>query len=86
MQENLETVTTPELAKMWCDEYARTTGHDATVVRDDGDWVYIKTPSHAAQPWQRVHLMVAIHTLRARPDYGSSMFSAHAVTTCDASH
>ena len=77
MYENLETSSLDEIAAIWCDEYARTTGCKATVVAHDGDWIYVKTPSHEGQPWQRSHLILAVHALQARPDFDSSPFSSH---------
>jgi len=77
MHDNLETTSTPEIVKIWCDEYARTTGGKATVVKTEGEWIFIKTPSHEGQPWQRCHFVRAIQTLQARPDFGSSIYSFH---------
>lgn len=77
MHENLETLSTPEVVKIWCAEYARTTGCKATVVKTEGDWIFIKTPSHEGQPWQRCHFVRAIQTLQARPDFGASIYSFH---------
>ena len=85
MYENLDTLTPHELATVWCDEYARTTGYNATVVREDGDWLYIQTPSHEGQPWQRGHLTLAIQTLRARPDFGTSIYSTPCMMECETS-
>jgi hypothetical protein len=77
MHDNLETRSTPEIVKIWCDEYARTTGGKATVVKTEGEWIFIKTPSHEGQPWQRCHFIRAIQTLQARPDFGASIYSFH---------
>ncbi|MCX6952156.1 MAG: hypothetical protein NTV51_08310 [Verrucomicrobia bacterium] len=84
MYENLDTLTPQELAAIWCDEYARTSGCSATVVKQEGDWIYIKTPSHDGQPWQASHLIVAIQTLRARPDFGCSIYSLPGLVECEA--
>lgn len=74
MHENLETLSTAEIVKIWCDEYERTTGNNAMVVKSEGEWILIKTPSHGGQPWQRGHLIMAIQKLRSRPDFGASIY------------
>lgn len=84
MHENLETVSTPEIAQRWCAEYARTTGCKAMIVGQDDDWIYIQTPSHEGQPWQRSHLILALHSLQSRPDFGSSIFASSPFASHDA--
>jgi hypothetical protein len=86
MHEDIETVSIRELAQIWCDEYARTTGCDAMILKEEGEWIFIKTPSHEGQPWQRNHLILAIHSLRARKDFGSSMFSSVGVSHAEVGH
>jgi len=77
MHNNLDTLSTPEVVKIWCAEYARTTACRATVVKTEGDWIFIQTPSHEGQPWQRCHFIRAIQTLQSRPDSGASIFCFH---------
>ena len=83
MHENLETLSTAEIVKIWCDEYERTTGNNAMVVKSEGEWIHIKTPSHAGQPWQRCHLIMAIQKLQTRPDFTASIYEGPEFATTD---
>lgn len=65
----LDSLTTRELAELWCREFERTAGRRATVIGEDGPWVLLwYREEQAEKAWRRDHLLFAIPVLQARPD------------------
>jgi hypothetical protein len=66
----LESLTTRELAALWCREFERTTGRIATVLEEKGPWVHLEYHGERAErAWRRDHLLAAIPVLQSRPDH-----------------
>ncbi len=65
----LESLTTREIAALWCREFERTTGRVATVLEEKGPWVHLEYQGERTEKaWRRDHLLAALPVLQSRPD------------------